>query len=356
MKRKVYLISFLVPLLMVFFIGSIDTYSSEFKFSVEPIQSSKQIDKTLTYFDLMLKENEQETLQVKLGNNTEKDVVVDISLNQATTNSNGVTEYRKNQLKNTKNLPVDIKEIVEFPNQITVPAKSEKIVDFKVKMPSKSFDGVLAGGIQFREHGQEESHENNKDAVAINNTFSYILAVIIRENENTVNPNVEMKKAFMETKYGRSNNVLEFHNLSSAYINKMALDAVVFYEDNDEPISSLQKKDMQFAPNSIMDFKIGMGDKKVKPGRYNVKGTLYGDKSSLGSYEFNEDKYHYKLDFSETYTVDSKMAKEINKQNVILEDDNSSLIYIVIGLLILLIIATITIFYIINKNKKETLM
>jgi hypothetical protein len=354
MKKIYYLLSTIALMVVVLIIQTPAVFANEFSFSVNPIPSAKQVDKTVTYFDLNLKPKEQETVQVELGNATDKEVVVDISINSAKTNGSGVVEYRPNKLKNTSNLPIDITKIVDFPKQVTIPAKSSQTVSFKISMPDVAFNGLLASGIQFREHGQEAKNQGNKNAVAINNTFSYVLAMLIRENDQTVSPKIVSDKAFMDTQQGRSNVILQLENEAAGYLNKMAIDAHVYYENEKNPVVGLDKKDMQFAPNSIMNYRIGVGSYNVKPGKYTVKGTLYGDKSTLGTYEYNGEKYKYKLAINESFEVSGQKAKELNKKNVLIKKEGPNIwMYLVIGLAILLVLAAGFIIYILKKEKKE---
>lgn len=352
MKKIKYITISLILTTLFLIMGTTYGTAAEFKFSVKPIQSSKQIDKTLTYFDLLLKPKEEETLQVELENATDKDVLVDISVNTAKTNGNGVVEYRENDLKSTGNLPVDISKIVTFPKQVTVPKKGKITVDFKVKMPEKNFDGVLAGGIQFREHGQElVADKDDKDAVAINNTFSYVLAMIIRENQNDVTSNIKLEKAFMKTEYGRSNTILQLQNNSTSYLKQMVIDANVYREGDTEAVASIVKKEMQFAPNSIMDFRIGMANKKIDPGKYTVKGTLYGNESSIGEYSYDETNYHYRYNLEYSFEILPDEAKKINEANVNIEPENSNMfLYISIVVVLILIVVFLVIFIFYKKR------
>lgn len=355
MKKIYYLISTIFLMVVLFTLGVDPVSANEFKFSVTPIPSSKQIDSKVTYFDLKLKPKEQETLQVELANATDKEVVVDVSLNPARTNGSGVVEYRENKLKNTQNIPFDIKQYVEFPKQVKLAKHSKQKISFKVTMPDKGFDGILASGIQFREHGQEEKNKSNKNAIAINNTFSYVLALLIQQGSKTVTPQIVSDKASMETQQGRSDVILSLENKSSTYLNKMAIDADVYHEGEEKPVTGLIKKDMQFAPNSIMDYRISMGSNLVKPGKYTVKGTLYGEKSTLGTYEYNGQKYKYKFDINESFLVDGQKAKELNKDNVLIEkkEDNKVWIYFIIGLILLLLMAIGFIIYILRREKSN---
>lgn len=357
MKKIHALLGVIALTLVFFFSGVINASANEFKFSVKAIPSSKQINKEATYFDLALNPNDKETLQVELGNSTDKDVVVDLSFNTAKTNGSGVVEYRPNKLKSSNTLPFDLSKYIEFPKQVTIPKHGSKKVDFKVSMPDKSFDGILASGIQFREHGQEEKNKGKNSALAINNTFSYVLAFLIQQGKTDIAPKIVSNKATLETQQGRSTVLLNLENVKSSYLNKMAIDVDVYHDNDKESVTGIIKKDMQFAPNSIMDFRIGLGNKEVKPGKYTVKGTLYGDKSTLGTYEYKGEKYKYKLDINESFDVSGEKAQKLNKDNVLIpkKENNKIWIYIIIGLIILLILAVGIIIYILRKNKKKEL-
>ncbi|MFK5261443.1 WxL protein peptidoglycan domain-containing protein, partial [Lactiplantibacillus plantarum] len=64
-----------------------------------------------------------------------------------------VVEYTPNTIKPAKSLQFNMKDYVKAPKQTVIPAKGSTVLDLAVKMPDKSFNGVMAGGITLKEHG-----------------------------------------------------------------------------------------------------------------------------------------------------------------------------------------------------------
>ena len=155
MKRKQILFTIALVILSVF-ASSKTIAASEFNFAVTPITPANQIDKEKTYFDIQLEPNQQEKLNVNLRNDTDKEVKIDVSLNSATTNSNVVVEYGKNEIKKDSSLTFNLEDYVDYPETVTLKPHSNQTVTFQVTMPNETFDGVLASGITFKEVQDEE--------------------------------------------------------------------------------------------------------------------------------------------------------------------------------------------------------
>lgn len=270
-----YVWAILLLLLLFCLKGSLETNAEEIKFTVEPIASNNQLDRSLPYFDLKYDYGEKGTEQVKLTNRTNEELIIDISFHTATTNSNGVVEYRQNKLKNTENLPIRITECVVFPKQITLAPRDTQVVTFQVDMPKKRFNGVVAGGIQFREHSSQ-TRKQKQESTTITSTFSYLLAVVLHGSNHKEEPKIELKKSYSHFDNEEPTVILEFHNLSAQYLNNMSIIADIFHEDRSKPIATVKKEGMQFAPNSIIDFKTTL-EQNLSPGKYSITGTLSGE-------------------------------------------------------------------------------
>ncbi len=165
--------------------------ASAFNFSVTPITSENQIDKRKTYFDLQLVPDQEVELKAELRNDTEKEVKIDISVNSATTNSNVMVEYGKNEIEKDESLIFDLIDYVSYPETVTLEPKSVQTVVFHAKMPKDRFDGVLAGGITFKEIVTEKDQTENKDqSLSIENEYAYTVALLMRQTLNEVAPNL----------------------------------------------------------------------------------------------------------------------------------------------------------------------
>ena len=145
MKNRYFI---LMILSFYFFAFGIETSAAELRFSVETEIPENQIDKTKTYFDLMMKPDQEQILKVRAANSTDENLVIDVSVKSATTNSNGVIEYGESLTALDKSAPADLSEIIQLKDggeSVELPAKSEKLVELRVKMPKEEFSGQLAG-------------------------------------------------------------------------------------------------------------------------------------------------------------------------------------------------------------------
>ena len=67
-----------------------------------------------------------------MRNDTEKEVKIDISVNSATTNSNVMVEYGKNEIEKDESLIFDLIDYVSYPETVTLEPKSVQTVGIGV--------------------------------------------------------------------------------------------------------------------------------------------------------------------------------------------------------------------------------
>lgn len=109
-----------------FFVCNNKSTAAEMNFSVKTVMPDNQIDKSKTYFNLKMNSGQQQDITVTLKNDTKKDITVEVGVNTAKTNSNGVVEYGKSSIKNDSSLKYNISDIVKGPSSIVIPASSSK--------------------------------------------------------------------------------------------------------------------------------------------------------------------------------------------------------------------------------------
>lgn len=186
LKKLIITVTLFFTLLGLVTVHPIVGKASEFNYSVTPLPSEYQIDKEKTYFDLLLAPNQTTELKVKLKNDTEKEVKGKIAINNAITNSNVIIDYGENTIKKDQSLLYDLSELVDYPSSVVLKPKSKQIVTFQVKMPSTAFDGVIAGGITFEEEAEETTSKDSVEkGLAIDNDYSYIVALLLRQTKKT---------------------------------------------------------------------------------------------------------------------------------------------------------------------------
>jgi len=170
----------------------VEAHASEFNFAVTPTIPENQVDKSKTYFDLKMAPGAKQTVEIQLRNDTDEDITIENTVNSATTNLNGVVEYGQNGIKPDKTLRFNLKDYVEAPKEIILPKHSQKTLPLTITMPKDSFDGVMAGGITLKEKKKETTTSADQSkGLAINNEYSYVVAIILQQNETKVQPDLK---------------------------------------------------------------------------------------------------------------------------------------------------------------------
>ena len=71
-------------------------------------------------------------------------------------------------------------------------------------MPKEEFSGQLAGGITFSEKSMKRKTKRNTNGLAIENRYAYTVAVLLRENETVVQPELSLEKVEPTQRNARS--------------------------------------------------------------------------------------------------------------------------------------------------------
>lgn len=310
--------------------------ASEFNFSVHAVITENQIDKNQTYFDLMMEPSQQQTIEVKLGNDTEEEVTISVGVNSATTNINGVVEYGKNDIPLDETLLYDIADIISAEKEVTIPANSKYILKLNVTMPDEKFDGVIAGGITFQEVTRETERNSDTATISIENEYAYVVAVLLRGGTNKITPNLELNDIFPAQVNARNVINANIQNTEAMYMNQMGIEAKITRKGETETLYGSNSQNLQMAPNSNFDYPISLNGEKMEGGEYTLELTA----TSMG------EVWTWTRDF----TIDNAEADELNATDVSITNNYSWLIYVAIILVALL---TIILLIVLKKKRKE---
>ncbi|PLS37085.1 cell wall anchor protein [Carnobacterium maltaromaticum] len=314
--------------------------ASELNFAAIPTIPENQLNKEKTYFDLVMKENASQTIEVKLRNDTNKEVIVEPSVNSATTNINGVVEYGKVKDKPDSTLLYNLKDMVSVAKEVSIPAKSEVTVPLTITMPKESFKGILAGGITLQEKESDGKKDaKNGEGLAIENRYAYVIGLVIRLSDEKIAPQMTLQNVKPDQVNARNVITANLQNPTARFINKLSVQAQITRKGNSEVLFKEDKEGMQMAPNSNFNFPVALNGKKLEAGTYVFKATATS----------KDDKW----DFEKEFTIDSKTAKELNDKDVSIESSYTWLYLLVGCVLLILLLAIITLVLILRKKKKE---
>lgn len=314
------------------------TLASELSYTVETILPDNQVDKTQSYFDLKMEPNQKQELKIHMRNDTDRVVKIAPVISPATTNLNGVVEYGPAETKLNDTAPYNIQNIVKSSTEeITIPSHSSVDYRLEVSMPPKSYDGIVAGGIYFEEKNKPTEKTGQKAGLALENRFSYVVAILLRETEKTVIPELTLGKIEPTQVNSRNTITTELNNGRSVYINELKVETDIKVKNEKKILYKSSKKAMQIAPNTTLNYPTSLEGQKLKPGVYTMHVVATSGK--------------YRWEFNKDFTISGEQARELNRKDVTIQNDNSW-IYILIGV-ILLILSGIILLILRKRNKKN---
>lgn len=342
MRQKLRLI-IVIGILLVMSLPVTMVMASEFNFSVSTVIPDNQIDKNQSYFDLLMEPSQKQILEVELRNDTAEDITVLVGVNSATTNVNGVVEYSSNGIEPDETLLYNMSDLVTTEDEVVIPANSTYTLELEVNMPAEEFDGILAGGITFQEVEDKEDStaEEETAGMSIKNEYAYVVAILLRQNENDITPNLELNDVYPNQINARNIISANIQNTESMYMNKMTVEAKVTKKGQTEALYESSSEGLQMAPNSNFSYPILLNGEKMEGGEY----TLHLTAVSMG------EEWTWTKDF----TIDSEVAKEYNESDVTIleETDYSWLIYVAVGIGILFLSIIFWLLLLLRRKKDK---
>lgn len=262
-------------------------------FGIRGIIPDNQIDKTQTYFDLLLAPSQEQTIQVEIANDAGKEEQFQLNIHQAYTNGSGLIDYVDGSIEKDPSLNYAIEELVEAPTQVSVPGNTTLPVELKVRMPQQSFDGRIMAGIQVLKMADAS------DGQKVASQYGYILGLQLRNNLNEVPRELKASNASAAVSYGKTSFKVMIQNPTTDAIGKLTFKGQVQSKDSGQVIKEVTVTDRTMAPTSNFNLVFGMEDAEITPGDYQLLLTATDGKGN---------QWH----FDEAFTVSEKEAQEIN--------------------------------------------
>lgn len=301
-------------------------------FSVIPVLPENQNPDIPSYFDLTVTPNQQQTLQIKIKNNSDKNVKYKLYVNTATTNQNGIIDYSISDFEKDESMKLSLKDYITLKEPLVeVPANSEKEVSLELNIPEAPFEGVALGGITV-EPIAEEGNEG------VNNLFTRTLAIQIAESNKEIVPELYGGDVLISQENLRNNIKFELRNSTPTIISKVKAEISITKQGDKQPILEQTKEHLSFAPNSKFNLMTEWNG-QFEPGKYIYNIDLKDDGEN--HWEFNKE-----------FEINSEEAERLNKTSVD-EKKNSNKKYVLYVTIILLVLIGIILGSTLRKLKKR---
>lgn len=270
-------------------------------FTIEGVPNERQIDKNVGYFFLKETAGMTDEIKVKLINDSDNEKRLLVNIVDANTNVNGLVDYT-GKIENHKDLKTPLTSIVEASQkEVVVPKKGEVETTLKLKMPTPPMEGVIVGGVVVSEKIDEKQKKN----MAIGNTYSYTLGIVLSNDEKTpIKRNVSLELDSVGAKLFDGKKIVQANivNKNPYIFEDATITGGIYNKDTRKTVIKTEKKNIEMAPYSSFPFQFDWGKKTLEPGKYSFVGeAVSGDK-----------KWNFEKDFE----ITGSQAKKINSETV----------------------------------------
>ena len=306
-------------------------------FSVRALLPDNQLNERLSYFDLRMKPEQVQQLEVEITNESDKPILVSVHAVSASTNRNGIIDYKTPGIRDTTlEYPFSDIALVDTPS-VLVEAKSSSIAAITLHMPEESYDGIVLGGLVFT--GEQEEKEQQQ-SVAVNNVFSYVIGAKLSVTDTEVHPNFEIVEATPQVVNYQPMFVHAIRNTEAALAKNIDI-SVSVENSKGEVKAQITRESVDMAPNSVMPLGLSPDDGKFVPGDY-VSNIEVG---------FDGKTYHYLTEF----TVNEAKANEVNSLSIDAQEPSGNGIdMILIGIIAALLAIIVILLLVLFKKRKSS--
>lgn len=272
--------------------------TNDIGFYVRARLPQNQLDDQLTYFDLRVAPGAVQTLEVEVVNETDEAMIIDLSAVSASTNRNGVIDYKTPDIRDVS-LKVPFAEIASLENNaLTLPARSTQTARITISLPPETFDGVVLGGLSFT---RRPAADQAQGAANVQNAYSYVVGVKLSETEAVVTPEFELDKISGELINYQGAFVHGLRNKNAAIAKGVSLSAAV-KNAKGEVVAEVKEKTIDMAPNSLMPLALTPLGGTLNPGDYISEITMSHEGRSWS--------------WQESFTIGSVDARSISEASV----------------------------------------
>lgn len=272
-------------------------------FSVESVPSQNQVDKTKSYFYLIVEPDTKQTIQVKVKNLTEEPIIIQPTIHDAVSSSVGAIDYADPKPKLDKSLKDPITSLVKMKDEaheLTLSANEEKTIDYEITPPTTSFPGVKLGSLRFVRKVDESEKVKN----GVTPEYARVIAVMLTEDEEPFNEGAELhlKTVRLNLANGRKIIAANIQNDQPKVLQELSIKGQVTRKGEKEIIAKHEMEGCSVAPNSNFNFEIPLGLERFASGTYLFTGEAKGDGRTWK--------------WEKEFTVDRAQAEQVNDEAV----------------------------------------
>lgn len=308
--------------------------SSYSDFSVEAEIPDNQINKTVSYFDILA--SSDQTLIVKVSNHGSEDMVIHAELNQATTEYNGEILYSAGK-SNLTDTAIDLKSFASIlENNIPIAANSSASVVIQLQDIPK-FEGVILGGLRFKATTRTQEDAASKDQISIQSEIAYVIGLKIQTTEAVLPTLLTFDTIGSQLTNGRPSIVAGILNSEPILMKDVKIDSTLYKSSKQEPLATINLSNRSIAPTSTLPLLYDLGTKKLENGKY-----------------FSHIRIEHEdvvWEWDEEFEISN--ASEINDAALIVKNPISKMYYVIIAIIGCILLLFLLLFFLLFKQKRR---
>ncbi|MGE6490501.1 WxL protein peptidoglycan domain-containing protein [Exiguobacterium sp. NPDC077395] len=259
------LLSILFVCLFVNSVTPVSAQTGEVGFSVERVPHVQQTNDRVGYFDLLVKQDDETTLEVIIHNHASEDKTFDVKIGNGYTNENGVVMYDQESA-----IPdhLSFTELVStFDENVTITSGESKRISFVLKSVNEDVNGVILGGIRV-----SETEERQEDAqVGLQNRYEYVIGVVLRTSVKQVPFRPEWKGVNVNQEHHYPHIAFQVMNTSGSI--SRDLDVQMTIRSDEQDVKLDHAMEAKLVPYTSTGFRFPL-TKRLGAGTYQVEMTM----------------------------------------------------------------------------------
>lgn len=248
-----------------------------FQYVVTPVKPANQASQ-LGSFDLRMNPADKQTITVEVRNTGNVEMTVDVTVEDAFSNANGVIQYGAAPSTTDEVEIPDAMKLTDYvtteDSEITLAPGESKMASFEIQMPEEEYDGTILGGLVFIRRPLE-SEMGGSGGMGIINQYSYAVGLRLHENDNKVEPAFELVSVEPNIRESWGNTTtMTITNPVPLLINAMDIRLEVFASgDLENPVAQGGSNLASFAPSTAMAYNVMMAE-LLPQGDYLARVTI----------------------------------------------------------------------------------
>lgn len=307
-----------------------------FGLSVKPVIPDNQQETDRQGYNLIMKNDEEKNYHIDVYNNSTSEKKIDMMVINSSTMPAGQIDLTNAKPRLIKNAGVKLTDVTALSeDELILPAKSQKKIAFKIKIPKEGLEGILLGSIYLLDKNESEQDSTAEEGLALRNHVGYATEVMVATSTKQKKAKLTLDAVKANAFEGQPAVEIPIENEQGHIIPDLTVITKIRKEGETAYFVEDEKTENKVAPKSIFPHQVIIAEKDIEVGHYVAEISA---KSAYGTWEWEK-----------PFEITSQGAKEINKHTVAQKETSSNWWYYIGGIVVILMAVIV---YLGNKIRR----